>query len=207
MNADKAFYAIFASFIIALVLFGCGSQTEKQVSSDIAERSLFSGCTLPCWLGIELNQTTEQEAKEILITHYGVYNVDDTVPPYVRWSTTKPEEVSRGGWVKIHDNIVVSVNVKFRQGAIVVDNLIGDMGYPEYVETVQTADRLGCAGAYLHYPSLGISAILFPHQGKVGVFGDQSVNEIDLITPGGQLMPLDSWIEEWKGYGDYCPDE
>lgn len=164
-------------------------------------------CDSLCWRGIKPGITTRNEAEKNLADTYGNENIEfDGV--FLTW-LSNGADLSYSGNLRFLDNTVDEITIKFDEEVLMVSDLIGIIGKPDFVRlAIAFSSEADCAGAALYYTNKGLDVWIYPDSDKeiVGVEKSQSISSLRMLSPrlSENWHVTDSYEVEWNGYQDYC---
>ena len=193
--------------LLACLLTGCVSANEKLLRSLV----YYDGCTSACWVGIEVGNTSFDEAQRILDDRYTSQNTD--LLPIVNIMIWRTNEVdSSYGTVTFSQDIVDSVQLFFEKSKFISSDAIKVFGEPSNVMiSVDPTKQRKCGGIQLSYSETGTRVYLDTTQAFKGAEKSQSVTGFWFMSPedlrsiesDGQNNGI-SVVVKWQGYKDYC---
>ncbi len=189
--------------MLVLLLFGCFPYREIQNIIFPAQ------CENACWMGIEPNVSTADEAVEILEKTYGSENISRDVSAGVITWTTSSATWHNNGIVFYQNNLVDRILVWSSNDSVEVKDIMAEIGNPDSVGLVISNPESKCAGGSLLYSETGLEVHLYPVDRSVGVIETQTVNAFDIYAPwtSGSYPRTDTAVIPWDGYHEYCPEK
>jgi hypothetical protein len=205
---------------LALVLFimtllaSC-SRLPSVVLDDLV-------CDAPCWQGIVVGETSQDEALQIIERMPQVQN--ETIRSWrngsISWNYQGVKESI--GSLQFHENKVTSFYSTF-DPHISLNNFIKAFGEPSFVFGI-TTERVfpTMLTVYFIYPEKGICILHHPSilssngSKEYSISGRTKIRQVDIVDPSipngqleeGCLRGLDEdtynqYVREWTGYGKY----
>jgi hypothetical protein len=205
---------------LALVLF----TMNILVSCTGSPSSILDGktCDAPCWRGIVVGETSQDEALQILEQMPQVQN--ETIRSWrngsISWNYQGVKESI--GSLQFHENKVTSFYSTF-DPHISLNNFIKAFGEPSFVFGI-TTERVfpTMLTVYFIYPEKGICILHHPSilssngPKEYSISGRTKIRQVDIVDPSipngqleeGCLRGLDEdtynqYVREWTGYGKY----
>ena len=151
MVFDKLRYLFFLLFILLSFTVSCGNNEIDEVFID---KSFINKepCVAPCWYGLELEKSTEEDVFKVLkqlpfvrqdsITQKGTGWMNDYNATSISYQCSHQENATCG-WIDISENRVVriSINVKYD---LDFSSIVSELGEPDYINYYSPQHYTGC---------------------------------------------------------------
>ena len=183
------------------------SEQPTLLSNSSSNQVDLTCIKLGCWADIFPSSTTAIKAQTLLETLYGKDKVK-VFQNNIDWQTTDSESEAQFGRLNIDkQGIVDEIDITFPSGQLTVAELVNQIDEPAFVYIARAiSSESKCAGSFVSYPNIGLSAWLSPINLSVGIQPTQFVHSIMLLSAkdAANSSIYDYVKLKWEGYKEYC---
>lgn len=175
-------------FILFLIL---NHRTSNDFQFDCEDFS--------CWNGIIVGETTYNETLRLLTYIHGAERIA-THQTSIDWYVGLDQTNGTVSFTK--NGISNHLSVNFFDDQLTIKQIMSRIGDPDSVSVTGAST---CIGAYVLFKDEGITAWLMRRDPSIGIYPDQVVESIQLISTNQvETMTFGSTPIAWQGYVDYC---
>lgn len=190
--------------ILVFLLTACSSQTNgsEELYTHLIK---FPECSMPCWIGIEIDKTTFVEAQEILAENYAFDQIEMQGENSIEWKANGTHGV-QAGYLSFHDSLVSEIWLTFdASSGLSIENLITVLEEPNWLY-INDQPNSPCRGFVAEYPSVGVHAYLDIPEGQKNILPTTHIFALRFLPTklSESLQVYDGYLAKWDGYKTYC---
>jgi hypothetical protein len=179
--------------------------TIFEITSPYVEIIKSQKCSLPCWIGIQVDKTNFDAAKEMLKERYKDGEIESFEEKSLVWKAYGVDGVNEG-YASFVDGVVKEILISFDSKAdFTVGDLVKIVGEPAWVFVSDQPNNY-CSAFDLNYPTAGFYVSLEMNGKQKNIESGTRIGIIRFlpIKLTNNIYVFDGSLVKWDGYKRYC---